>query len=49
MVRADNPDRFRHPRAGDSFVRMAKQKRAVAQLAAVEHAASVMPKGRNFH
>jgi error-prone DNA polymerase len=49
MVRADNPDRFRHPRAGDSFVRMAKYKPALKQLASVEHAASVMPKGRNFH
>jgi error-prone DNA polymerase len=49
MVRADNSDRFRHPRAGDSFMRMAKQKPPGEQLAAVEHAASVMPKGRNFH
>jgi error-prone DNA polymerase len=49
MVRAHNPDRFRHPRAGDSFVRMTKHKPALGQLAAVEHAASVMPKGRNFH
>ncbi|HTL29346.1 MAG TPA: error-prone DNA polymerase, partial [Tepidisphaeraceae bacterium] len=24
MVRADNPDRFRHPRSGDSFVKLAK-------------------------
>jgi error-prone DNA polymerase len=43
MMRADNPDRFRHPRSGDSFVRLAKNKPAV------EHAARVMPKGRNFH
>jgi len=49
MARADNPDRFRHPRSGDSFVRLAKDKPALDQLAAVEHAASVMPKGRNFH
>jgi DNA polymerase III alpha subunit len=49
MTRADNPDRFRHPRSGDSFVRLAKDKPALDQLAAVEHAASVMPKGRNFH
>jgi error-prone DNA polymerase len=49
MVRADNPDRFRHPRTGDTFVRMAKDKQAIAQQAAAEHAAKVMPKGRNFH
>ena len=48
-ARADNPDRFRHPRAGDSLVRMVKNKPAVEQLAAAEHAAKVMPKGRNFH
>jgi len=48
-ARADNPDRFRHPRAGDSFVRLAKDKPALDQMAAVEHAAKVMPKGRNFH
>jgi error-prone DNA polymerase len=49
MVRADIPDRFRHPRSGDSFVRMAKDKHAQEQQAAAEHAARVMPKGRNFH
>jgi error-prone DNA polymerase len=49
MVRADNPDRFRHPRSGDTFVRMSKHKPAAEQLAAAEHAARVMPKGRNFH
>ena len=43
------PDRFRHPRSGDSFVRMAKDKPAVLQQAAVEHVAKVLPKGRNFH
>jgi error-prone DNA polymerase len=49
MVRSDNPDRFRHPRTGDSFVRVAKHRPAIEQMAAVEHAAKVMPKGRNFH
>ena len=49
MVKADNPDRFRHPRSGDSFVRMTKNKAAMEQLAVIEHAAEVMPKGRNFH
>jgi error-prone DNA polymerase len=49
MARADNPDRFRHPRSGDSFVRLSKNKAAMEQTAAVEHAARVMPKGRNFH
>jgi error-prone DNA polymerase len=49
MLKADNPDRFRHPRAGDSFVRMAKNKPALEQFTAVEHAAQVMPRGRNFH
>jgi error-prone DNA polymerase len=49
MARADNPGRFRHPRSGDSFTRLAKNKPAMEQLAAVEHAAQVMPKGRNFH
>jgi DNA polymerase III alpha subunit len=49
MARADNPDRFRHPRSGDTFVRLTKDKSALQQVAAVEHAAQVMPKGRNFH
>ena len=49
MVRVDSPDRFRHPRSGNSFARMAKNKPAIEQIAAVEHAAKVMPKGRNFH
>jgi error-prone DNA polymerase len=49
MVRAYTPDRFRHPRSGDTFVRMTKHKPATEQLAAAEHAAKVMPKGRNFH
>jgi DNA polymerase III alpha subunit len=49
MVRADNPDRFRHPRSGDSFVCLAKNKPAPEHIAAVDHAAKVMPKGRNFH
>ena len=49
MAGAGNPDRFRHPRSGDSFVRMAKDKLASEQHAAIEHAARVMPKGRNFH
>jgi error-prone DNA polymerase len=49
MARAGNPDRFRHPRSGDTFVRLAKDKSALEQVAAVEHAAKVMPKGRNFH
>jgi len=49
MVRADIPDRFRHPRSGDSFVKLAKDKPLLDQRAAVEHAATVMPKGRNFH
>jgi error-prone DNA polymerase len=49
MTRADTPDRFRHPRSGDSFVQMMRNKPAAAQRAAVEHAAKVLPKGRNFH
>ena len=49
MLKSDNPDRFRHPRSGDSFVQMAKHKPALEHMAAVEHAAKVMPKGRNFH
>jgi len=49
MARADHPDRFRHPRSGDTFVRLTKDKYALEQVAAVEHAAQVMPKGRNFH
>jgi error-prone DNA polymerase len=49
MSKSDNPDRFRHPRSGDSFVRMAKNKPAPEHVAAVEHTAKVMPKGRNFH
>ena len=49
MFKSDNPDRFRHPRSGDSFVRMTKDKPALAHRTAVEHAAEVLPKGRNFH
>jgi error-prone DNA polymerase len=49
MVRSENPDRLRHPRAGDSFVRIVKNQPAIEQMAAVEHAVKVMPKGRNFH
>jgi error-prone DNA polymerase len=49
MMRADNPDRFRHPRDGDTFVRMVKDKPAIEHRAAIEHVAKVMPKGRNFH
>jgi DNA polymerase III alpha subunit len=49
MIKADNPDRSRHPRSGDSFVRMAKNKPAIEQLAAVQHTVKVLPKGRNFH
>jgi DNA polymerase III alpha subunit len=49
MRTLENPDRFRHPRSGDSFVRLAKNKPLLDQMAAVEHAARVMPKGRNFH
>ena len=32
-ARAEPPERFRHPRSGDSFVRLAKEKPAVQQLA----------------
>jgi hypothetical protein len=49
MTKADSPDRFRHPRSGDSFVQIAKDKPALAQRAAIDHLAKVMPKGRNFH
>jgi error-prone DNA polymerase len=49
MLKADIPDRFRHPRSGDSFVRMAKHKPALEQFVTVEQTAKVMPKGRNFH
>jgi error-prone DNA polymerase len=51
MRKSDNPDRFRHPRSGDSFVQMAKRRAAPEHHAAAEHlaVADVMPKGRNFH
>ena len=49
MARADRPGGFRHPRSGDSFTRLAKHKPAAEPVAAIEHAARVMPKGRNFH
>jgi error-prone DNA polymerase len=48
-ARAEPPDRFRHPRSGDSFVRLAKEKPAVLQQAEVKRVANVLPKGRNFH
>ena len=48
-ARAEQPDRFRHPRSGDLFVRMTKDKPAVQQQAAIKHVAKVLPKGRNFH
>ena len=41
--------RQRHPRAGDTLVTMLKEKPALEDLAAVQHTAKVMPKGRNFH
>jgi hypothetical protein len=47
MARAE--ERFRHPRSGDSFVRMAKEKPAILEQAAVAPVAKVLPKGRNFH
>ena len=39
----------RHPRSGDTLVTMVKDKRAYEELAAAQHTAEVMPKGRNFH
>ena len=41
--------RPRHPRSGDALVTMLKEKPALEELAAVQHTAKVMPKGRNFH
>jgi hypothetical protein len=41
--------RQRHPRAGDALVTLLKEGRAVEELAAAQHTAKVMPKGRNFH
>ncbi|MPZ39432.1 MAG: DNA polymerase III subunit alpha [Rhizobiales bacterium] len=49
IVKADEPDRFRHPRSGDSFVRLAKAKPNIAQQTAVKQVAKVLPRGRNFH
>ncbi len=46
---AENHNRSRHPRSGDSFVQMTKQKPAVLQQTEVQHVAKVLPKGRNFH
>jgi error-prone DNA polymerase len=39
----------RHPRSGDTFVTMMKQKRPLEELMTAQHTAEVMPKGRNFH
>jgi error-prone DNA polymerase len=41
--------RQRHPRAGDALVTLLKEGHAVEELAAAQHTAKVMPKGRNFH
>ena len=46
---AENHNRPRHPRSGDLFVQMTKEKPAVLQQAEVQHVAKVLPKGRNFH
>lgn len=46
---AENHNRPRHPRSGDSFVQMTKEKPAVIQQAEVRQVAKVLPKGRNFH
>ena len=46
---AENHNRPRHPRSGNSFVQMTKEKPAVLQQAEVQHVAKVLPKGRNFH
>jgi error-prone DNA polymerase len=48
-ARAEPPDRFRHPRSGDSFVQLAKEKPDIAQQTATRQVAKVLPKGRNFH
>ncbi len=48
-ARAEPPDRFRHPRSGDSFLRLAKEKPDIAQQTATRQVAKVLPKGRNFH
>ena len=42
--------RHRHPRSGDALVTMLKaDKPRLEELAAAQHTARVMPKGRNFH
>ena len=42
--------RQRHPRSGDALVTMLKEdKPALEEIAAAQHTAQVMPKGRNFH
>ena len=42
--------RQRHPRSGDALVTMLKRtSRTMEELAAAQHTAQVMPKGRNFH
>jgi len=47
-MRADDFARSRHPRSGDSFARMVRNKLAIPPRAVAEAAACVMPKGRNF-
>jgi error-prone DNA polymerase len=49
MPPESNSGGFRHPRSGDSFVRLAKNEAALEDISAVERTAKVMPKGRNFH
>jgi error-prone DNA polymerase len=58
IVKADHPDRFRHPRSGDALVVMLKKKGALDEELAVaaqpaqetaQDTAQVMPNGRNFH
>jgi error-prone DNA polymerase len=46
---AENHNRPRHPRSGDSLVQMTKEKPAVLEQAEVRQVARVLPKGRNFH
>jgi error-prone DNA polymerase len=44
-IKRDTPDRFRHPRDGDTLVRMLKRRSEDTSESHID----VMPKGRNFH
>jgi error-prone DNA polymerase len=49
LNKTDMQDRCRHSRDGDTLVTTLNKKPRQEELAAAQHTAQVLPKGRNFH